>query len=337
MRGTVAPNHAVITLSEIDAERFETFADALVRELEDAIREHARDRSYRFIGPVKVELYQDPDFKKGEYTLVVEVRQGPGGMPAAALVLGDGSRIAVGEDPVIIGRAPECDIELADATVSRRHAEIVRDGDAWFIRDLGSSNGTKVNGAGVVDQMLQRRRRHQARLRHLHVRDVVAGTTRPCPTASSPFCGSLLLSLIWLFFLRVLGLLAAKPRPRRGGRRRHRRRGRSGRTPPRGDASRASKASLARRQRRRRSANKEFTVGERSHRSAAARAARCSWPIRWSANCTPACSATPRALHIEDLGSTNGTYLNGRKVGGPARLKKGDRIRVGPIELEVLG
>ena len=43
-----------------------------------------------------------------------------------------------------------------------------------------------------------------------------------------------------------------------------------------------------------------------------------------------------KGLSLEDLGSTNGTYLNGRKVGGPARLKKGDRIKVGPIELEVL-
>ena len=92
VRGTVAPNHATLTLSEIDAERFEAFADAFVRELEEAMREHARDRSYRFIGPVKVELYQDPDFKKGEFTLVVEVRQGAGGLPAAALVLADGSR-----------------------------------------------------------------------------------------------------------------------------------------------------------------------------------------------------------------------------------------------------
>ncbi len=155
VRGTVAPNHAVMTLSQVDAERFEPFADALVRELEEAMREHARDRTYRFLGPVKVELYQDPDFKKGQYTVVVEVRQGPGGLPGAALVLGDGSRITVGEAPVVIGRAPECDVELADSTVSRRHAEIVRDGDAWFIRDLGSSNGTKLNGAGVVDQMLQ--------------------------------------------------------------------------------------------------------------------------------------------------------------------------------------
>jgi hypothetical protein len=154
-RGTVAPNHAVVTLSEFDAERFESFADALVIELEDAMREHARDREYRFIGPVKVELFQDPDFAKSEHTVVVEVRQGPGGMPAAALVLGDGSRIAIGEDPVLIGRSPESTVKLTDSTVSRSHAQIVRDGDAWFLRDLGSSNGTKVNGTAIADHMLE--------------------------------------------------------------------------------------------------------------------------------------------------------------------------------------
>ncbi|HUR78106.1 MAG TPA: DUF3662 and FHA domain-containing protein [Acidimicrobiales bacterium] len=153
-RGTVAPNNAVITISEADAEQWESFADALVHEFEDAMREHARDRGYRFIGPVKVELYQDPDFKKSDYTLVVEVRQGPGGLPTAALVLSDGTRVPVGEAPIRIGRAPENDLTLTDSTVSRRHAEIVRDGDAWVVRDAGSSNGTKVNGAGVVEQVL---------------------------------------------------------------------------------------------------------------------------------------------------------------------------------------
>src|SRR5688572_7212291 len=150
VRGTVAPNYAVITLSEVDAERFESFADALVLELEEAMRDHARDRGYRFIGPVKVQLYQDPDLRKSDYLLTAEVRQGPGGLPTAALVLTDGSRVPVGEDPVRIGRAPENDVTLSDSTVSRQHAEIVRDGDAWVIRDVGSSNGTKVNGAGVV-------------------------------------------------------------------------------------------------------------------------------------------------------------------------------------------
>ena len=155
VRGTVAPNYAVITLSEVDAERFETFADALVLELEEAMRDHARDRGYRFIGPVKVQLYQDPDLRKSDYLLTVEVRQGPGGLPTAALVLPDGTRVPVGEDPVRIGRSPENDLTLSESTVSRQHAEIVRDGDAWVIRDLGSSNGTKVNGAGIVEQVLE--------------------------------------------------------------------------------------------------------------------------------------------------------------------------------------
>ena len=45
----------------------------------------------------------------------------------------------------LIGRSPECDIFLDDVTVSRRHAEVVVDGDAVTIRDLGSLNGTFVN------------------------------------------------------------------------------------------------------------------------------------------------------------------------------------------------
>jgi hypothetical protein len=45
----------------------------------------------------------------------------------------------------LIGRSPECDVFLDDVTVSRRHAEIVREGAAYVIRDLGSLNGTFVN------------------------------------------------------------------------------------------------------------------------------------------------------------------------------------------------
>jgi serine phosphatase RsbU (regulator of sigma subunit)/pSer/pThr/pTyr-binding forkhead associated (FHA) protein len=48
-----------------------------------------------------------------------------------------------------IGRSSACEIQIADASVSRRHAEIVRRGDRFFIRDLGSRNGTLVNGRQV--------------------------------------------------------------------------------------------------------------------------------------------------------------------------------------------
>jgi hypothetical protein len=45
-----------------------------------------------------------------------------------------------------IGRSPECDLPLGDQTVSWRHAELRRTGEAWVLVDLGSTNGTRVNG-----------------------------------------------------------------------------------------------------------------------------------------------------------------------------------------------
>ena len=45
----------------------------------------------------------------------------------------------------VIGRSPDCDVFLDDVTVSRRHAELRRDGDRFTIEDLGSLNGTFVN------------------------------------------------------------------------------------------------------------------------------------------------------------------------------------------------
>jgi hypothetical protein len=52
---------------------------------------------------------------------------------------------------LLLGRSSTCQLVLADDTVSRRHAELrLRDG-TWFIRDLGSSNGTWVNGRRVVE------------------------------------------------------------------------------------------------------------------------------------------------------------------------------------------
>jgi hypothetical protein len=45
-----------------------------------------------------------------------------------------------------IGRDASCDLAIADATVSRRHAQLERTTDGWLITDLESTNGTRVNG-----------------------------------------------------------------------------------------------------------------------------------------------------------------------------------------------
>jgi hypothetical protein len=54
----------------------------------------------------------------------------------------------------LIGRSPECDVFLDDVTVSRRHAEIVQEGGAYVIRDLGSLNGTFVNRHRIESSQL---------------------------------------------------------------------------------------------------------------------------------------------------------------------------------------
>src|SRR5207247_4729456 len=51
--------------------------------------------------------------------------------------------------PLIVGRAPTSDIPVIDPTISRRHAEVHCDGSTVQVRDLGSSNGTFVNGVRV--------------------------------------------------------------------------------------------------------------------------------------------------------------------------------------------
>src|SRR5256885_16258060 len=97
VRGVIAPNHFLITIDPSDHERFVSYEEALLRELADAAREHAKDEGYRFVGPVEVQL----DTQKvgaGMFEVVAEVREGPGGGPYGVLVLADGNRVQLGED-----------------------------------------------------------------------------------------------------------------------------------------------------------------------------------------------------------------------------------------------
>lgn len=154
VRGLIAPNFFVVTLSPEDAERFRSFVDVLARELGDAAREHARTENYGFVGPVEVEIHLDEGLKAGRFTVEADVAEGPDGMPAGSLLLPDGNRIPVESEPVLIGRLPECAVVLDDPNVSRRHAEIRRRDDDVVLVDLQSTNGTRVNGVPVRERTL---------------------------------------------------------------------------------------------------------------------------------------------------------------------------------------
>jgi diguanylate cyclase (GGDEF)-like protein len=65
-----------------------------------------------------------------------------------------GRRIAL-DAPVECGRASECDVSLDDEAVSRRHARVGWNGSAYSVRDLGSTNGTFVNGEQVNEKTLR--------------------------------------------------------------------------------------------------------------------------------------------------------------------------------------
>ena len=75
-------------------------------------------------------------------------------MPHLRLASGDGPSelFALRGDRVVLGRAHECDLILPDVLLSRRHAEIVREPRGWILRDLGSLNGTRLNGLRVQQE-----------------------------------------------------------------------------------------------------------------------------------------------------------------------------------------
>jgi hypothetical protein len=154
VHGVIVPNAFTFAVAPKDLERFASFSEALVRELADAAREHARNESYGFVGPVEITLEADEALTPGMFLVSGTMQEAPGGVAVGALVLADGSRVAIGEAPVVIGRMADCDVVLRDEGVSRRHAEVRRQGHDIVIVDLDSMNGTKVNGAGVRQQRL---------------------------------------------------------------------------------------------------------------------------------------------------------------------------------------
>jgi FHA domain-containing protein len=178
------PNEYTIYLSSADREQFEGYENSLLSELEEYLAEHARRESYAVLTPPRVQLETDEDLALGEFgiaTRMVQPRHGhrddepeeqpesgatmiykhpapaaadgaPEGLPLereAAVLSWDGQRLRVDKRSVLLGRSRECDIQIEDANVSRRHAELRQEGTSFWIVDLDSTNGLEVNGKRV--------------------------------------------------------------------------------------------------------------------------------------------------------------------------------------------
>jgi nucleotide-binding universal stress UspA family protein len=161
------PNEFTFFLSAKDVERLKPVENALAKELSQVARRAAASEGWRLLGPPSIRLVEDGKAASGTFTIEATVVEGideeaqqagphtqliqmaeEGG--AELVVVGSKRRpYPLSKDALSIGRLDSCDIVLSDAGVSRKHAEVRREGDEWVIVDLNSTNGTVVNGQPV--------------------------------------------------------------------------------------------------------------------------------------------------------------------------------------------
>ena len=153
-----APNRFELSLSPEDAARYEQAEDAIASELRRVIRESAAEHGWGLVGPPEVEFLVDDSLKRGDLTCVAALVEGEedAGGHASVVVREDGGErmVALSSDTVTIGRLADCDVVLKDKGASRKHAQLKRRDGTWTLTDLGSTNGTRLNGQTVQSREL---------------------------------------------------------------------------------------------------------------------------------------------------------------------------------------
>ncbi len=161
--GDVAQRY-VVGLHKSDLGALSDFAKPLLNELRQAIANHAKFEGYNIAGEAEVALEEDVAQRIGSCVVktaktastprerVAQTHQQA--ITPAVVVLADGSRHMLDGDLVTIGRQSSCTIVIADNNISRVHARFRAGDNGWTIEDLGSTNGTKVNGVLITEPTL---------------------------------------------------------------------------------------------------------------------------------------------------------------------------------------
>lgn len=165
---TIVPNTFVVELGPADHERLGEWQEALAEELQAVVTDHAAQQRYAFVGPVKVAFEEAEDLDTGVFRVRSATAKGRPRTPAAApggaaggaapqqprtpprvqLEI-DGRVYQLSGSVTVIGRGAEADVVVDDPGVSRRHAEIHTGTGRVRVVDLGSTNGTFVDGERV--------------------------------------------------------------------------------------------------------------------------------------------------------------------------------------------
>lgn len=169
---TYVPNAFLFSLSKKDYEKLRQIESRLKQELVAVARRAAAGEGWQFVGPPEIHLQPDGAVKAGTFDLETEWVQSaepePQAGPQTQLIqmslTADAELVMLGKhrrtwplskDRLVLGRMEGCDVMIPDASISRKHAELVREGDEWVLVDLGSTNGTEVNGKRVNRHRLE--------------------------------------------------------------------------------------------------------------------------------------------------------------------------------------
>jgi hypothetical protein len=157
-----APNHFEVSLSPDDAPRFTSIETALVSELQRVVADTAAERGWGLMGPPAVALFVDQGLRKGDLAVEASLVEGeevvaPTPVARSRLLVHAGGTVRdvpLVKEVTTIGRLPECDVVLDDAGASRRHAQVRLQEGRATITDLGSTNGTALNGSPIQSRPL---------------------------------------------------------------------------------------------------------------------------------------------------------------------------------------
>jgi hypothetical protein len=162
---TLVPNVFDVQLSDGDFARAQEWGTPLAEELCDVVINHVRSQGYTLQGPVRISFRRDSALRAGDFEIASSTEKSQAGarqprpnVPAAPSrqpvrlqpVLDiDGQRYSLNAPSIVLGRSSEADIHIDDTGVSRRHLEIRTANGVTSAVDLGSTNGSYVNGQKV--------------------------------------------------------------------------------------------------------------------------------------------------------------------------------------------
>jgi hypothetical protein len=152
--GTLVPNRYLVQLSTSDHARLSSYAAALARELAQSHAEYIGEQGWAVYGDVVVEVTRNESLDTGSLRVLAQVHTGGDagqGLGAGVrLVTDDGRHFPLGVGAAVIGRGDQATVRLADTGASRQHARLDYDGRQVTLTDLGSANGTTVNGRRIA-------------------------------------------------------------------------------------------------------------------------------------------------------------------------------------------